>query len=91
VPLAPWEAALGAKIEVPTLSGKIKLSIPANSQTGQRMRIKGKGLVRKEGSGDLYAVLKVVMPTIINDGIRQYWQTLASEADFDPREEWSNS
>jgi curved DNA-binding protein len=91
VPLAPWEAALGAKIEVPTLSGKIKLSIPANSQTGQRMRIKGKGLVRKEGSGDLYAVLKVVMPTVINDDIRQYWQTLASEADFDPREEWSNS
>lgn len=91
VPLAPWEAALGAKIDVPTLSGKIKLSIPANSQTGQRMRIKGKGLVRKEGRGDLYAVLKVVMPTIINDDIRQYWQTLASEADFDPREEWSNS
>tara|TARA_R110000822_G_scaffold187752_28_gene326966 strand:- start:31160 stop:32116 length:957 start_codon:yes stop_codon:yes gene_type:complete len=95
VPLAPWEAALGTKIQVPTLSGKINLSIPANSQTGQRLRIKGKGLVRKDGHGDLYAVLKVVMPdpsntSPLNDEIKQHWEQLASKAAFNPRVEWSN-
>ncbi|MFT6389937.1 MAG: curved DNA-binding protein [Cellvibrionaceae bacterium] len=90
VPLAPWEAALGAKIDVPTLSGKIKLSVPANSQTGQRLRIKGKGLLRKDGRGDLYAVLKVVMPTTTNEEIKQQWEQLASKAAFNPRSQWSN-
>jgi len=91
VPLAPWEAALGAKVEIPTLTGKINLSIPANSQTGQRMRIKGKGLAKKDGFGDLYAVLKIVMPKTTNDDIKQHWEQLASKAAFDPRAEWSNS
>lgn len=90
VPLAPWEAALGAKIQVPTLAGKINLSIPANSQTGQRLRIKGKGLVRQGGYGDLYAVLKIVMPSTANDEIKQQWEQLASKAAFNPRTEWSN-
>jgi len=89
VPLSPWEAALGLKITMPTLSGKIQLSIPANSQTGQRLRIKGKGLNRKDGQGDLYAVLKVVMPTSTNDTIKEHWEQLKTAAAFDPREEWS--
>lgn len=93
VPLAPWEAALGATIEVPTLAGKIKLTIPAGSQTGQRLRIKGKGLVRKQGHGDLYAVLKVVMPGTAdyksNNEAKKQWQELADSAAFDPRKEWS--
>jgi len=89
VPLAPWEAALGATMEVPTLTGKIKLTIPADSQTGQRLRIKGKGLLRKQGHGDLYAVLKVVMPSATSSEVKKQWQQLASSAVFDPREEWS--
>ena len=89
VPLAPWEAALGTSLELPTLSGKIKLRIPANSQTGQRLRIKGKGLVRKDGHGDLYAVLKVVMPDSVSDESKQHWQQLADASAFDPRMEWS--
>jgi curved DNA-binding protein len=89
VPLAPWEAALGTKIEVPTLTGKINLTIPANSQSGKRMRIKGKGLSRKEGFGDLYAVLKIVIPATMTDETNQLWQQLADKAAFDPREEWS--
>lgn len=91
LPLAPWEAALGTKIEVPTLTGKINLSIPAISQTGQRMRIKGKGLAKKGGFGDLYAVLKIVMPESTSDEIKQHWKQLASKAAFDPRAEWSDS
>jgi curved DNA-binding protein len=91
VPLAPWEAALGSKIQIPTLAGKITLTVPANSQTGQRLRIKDKGLIRKDGHGDLYAVLRVVMPSTINDEIRQQWEQLASKAAFNPRAEWSNT
>ncbi len=98
VPVAPWEAALGCKIMVPTLEGDIRLSIPPNSQTGQRLRIKGRGLVTKQKDGkgekirgDLFALLKVVMPTKSNDEIKQQWQKLADSAGFDPREKWRQS
>ena len=89
VPLAPWEAALGARIEVPTLSGRISLSIPQDSQSGQRLRIKGKGLPGKHGAGDLYAVLKVVMPPHSSETARTLWTRLADAAGFDPRNQWS--
>ncbi|CAD5107021.1 curved DNA-binding protein [Zestomonas carbonaria] len=90
VPVAPWEAALGAKVEVPTLGGRIHLSIPANSQTGQRLRIKGKGLADKQdGHGDLYALLKVVMPPRSDEDARELWRQLADRAGFDPRSTWS--
>lgn len=88
VPVAPWEAALGCKIDVPTLEGDIRLTIPENSQAGQRFRVKGKGLVSKHGRGDLYAVLKVVMPSKLNDSIKQQWQQLAKDAGFDARDQW---
>ena len=90
VPIAPWEAALGAKIKVPTLDGKINLSIPANSQSGQRLRIKGMGLSKRDGRGDLYAVLKVVMPTTSNAETERHWQELAEKAAFNPRSEWGD-
>lgn len=89
VPIAPWEAALGAKVEVPTLAGKVVMSIPANSQTGNRLRIKGKGLMSKVGQGDLYVVLKVIMPNVSNKEIEKQWQKLAQDAQFDPRALWS--
>ncbi|WKN22255.1 curved DNA-binding protein [Azotobacter vinelandii] len=89
VPLAPWEAALGARIEVPTLSGRINLSIPPNSQSGQRLRIRGKGLKGRQGEGDLYAVLKVVMPSQSDERARQLWAELRDAAGFDPRSQWS--
>ncbi len=90
VPLAPWEAALGTKVEAPTLSGRITLTIPANSQSGQRLRVKGRGLANKAGErGDLYAQLKVVMPKTTSDDARKLWEKLAQKVDFDPRSEWS--
>ena len=89
VPLAPWEAALGTKVDIPTLDGRITLTIPANSQTGQRLRIKGRGLSNKNGErGDLYAQLKVVMPKTSSDDARKLWEKLASKVEFDPRSEW---
>lgn len=88
VPLAPWEAALGSKITVPTLQGKIQLTIPPNSQSGQRLRIKGRGLPMKSGNGDLFAVLKVVMPPSTDEATKKLWQQLAEQqAGFDPRKQ----
>ena len=92
VPLAPWEAALGCKVTVPTLSGKISLTIPANTQSGQRLRIKGKGLVNKAGGqGDLYVLFKIVIPAQADEASRALWAQLAEQAAFDPRTEWSKS
>ncbi|MFV8819977.1 DnaJ C-terminal domain-containing protein [Haliea sp. E17] len=89
VPVAPWEAALGAKVVVPTLDGKISLTVAPNSQSGQKLRVRGKGLAGKGGRGDLFAVLKVVMPPGAAAGTTELWQQLAEKAAFDPRAEWS--
>jgi curved DNA-binding protein len=90
LPLTPWEAALGAKVTVPTLSGNITLSIAASSQSGQKLRIKGKGLKSKTIIGDLFAVIKIVMPAERTDKTNKLWQELANIAGFNPRTEWSN-
>jgi curved DNA-binding protein len=90
LPLAPWEAALGGKVTVPTLQGKIQLTIPAGSQSGQRLRIKGRGLPMKSGNGDLFAVLKVVMPDPADEQTQKLWQQLADQhSGFKPRQDWS--
>jgi len=88
VPVAPWEAALGAKITLPTLTGKISLAIAPDSQNGQRLRIKGKGLRTRSGNGDLFAILKVVMPAKSNPEAMRLWKEVASVAAFNPRREW---
>lgn len=88
VPVAPWEAALGTKLTVPTLAGKISLTIKADSQSGQRLRIAGKGLRTRTGNGDLYAVLKIVMPPKNSEAANTHWRELAEKADFNPRKEW---
>lgn len=89
IPIAPWEAALGCNISVPTLEGKINLTIKANSQNGQKLRIKGKGLPSKTGVGDMIALLKVVMPPTTDSDSDALWQQLAEKNQFDPRTQWS--
>jgi curved DNA-binding protein len=89
VPVTPWEAALGAKVTIPTLEGSINVTITSNSQSGKKLRIKGKGLQGKTDTGDLYAILKIVMPTTENDKANELWKTLSETVDFDPRAEWS--
>jgi curved DNA-binding protein len=91
VPLTPWEAALGGKIKLPTLQGEIQLTIPPNSQSGKRLRVRGRGLKTKTGQGDLYAILNVVMPTESTQPAIELWKKLAEVAPFDPRTEWSKS
>jgi curved DNA-binding protein len=89
VPLAPWEAALGAKVEVPTLKDSILMTIPAGSQAGQKLRIKGKGLVSKQHTGDLFAVIKIVMPPKPDENAAALWQQLAdAQSAFNPRKDW---
>ena len=85
-PVAAWEAVLGAKVSLTTLDGSVDLTIPAGSPTGQRLRLRGQGLARRDGSrGDLYARLKVVVPTHVNDTERELFQRLAAASDFRPR------
>ncbi len=87
LPVTPWEAALGATVIVPTLAGKINLAIKPDSQTGTRLRVKGKGLPGKDSPGDLYVILKVVMPERSDDATRKLWQQLGERAGFDPRKD----
>jgi len=85
LPLTPWEAALGAKIKVPTLSGPIELKIPAGSQSGQKLRLKGKGLPSTP-SGDQYIKLKVVLPKADSKSAKELYQQMSKQLAFNPRE-----
>jgi len=92
LPLAPWEAALGTKVKVPTLKEPILLTIPPGCQAGQRLRIKGKGLVNKQHTGDLFAVIKIVMPPKADEKTSALWQQLAdAQTTFDPRQQWGKN
>jgi curved DNA-binding protein len=86
VPLAPWEAALGAEVEVPTLEGRVKMKVPAGAKTGQKMRLAGKGLPRPGGgAGDLYAVLGVAVPASLTEREKQLYEELRKSSRFNPR------
>ena len=85
VPLAPWEAALGATVDVPTPEGTVQLTIPAGSAAGRKLRLKGRGLPGKN-PGDLYAVLAVVLPKADSEAARAAYENLAKAfPDFKPR------
>jgi curved DNA-binding protein len=86
LPISPWEAALGCKPAVPTLDGSIHLTVPPNSQSGARLRVKGRGLGKAGKRGDLYVVLQIVMPRSSSEQERALWQKLADVSDFNPRE-----
>ena len=84
LPVAPWEAALGASVKVPTPEGPIMLRIPANSAEGRELRAKGKGLPGAE-AGDLIVKLKVVWPPATTDRARAVYEQMAKDMPFDPR------
>lgn len=85
LPIAPWEAALGATITVPTLAGKIDLKIPPGSQGGQKLRIKNRGYPGKT-PGDQYVLLKIITPPALNDAAKELYQKMAETMSFNPRE-----
>jgi curved DNA-binding protein len=87
LPIAPWEAALGAKVSVPTLDGQVEMTIPAGAQGGQRLRLRGQGLNRRRGErGDEYVKLKIVIPRGLSSTEKELFEKLAAESRFDARE-----
>jgi curved DNA-binding protein len=80
--LAPWEAALGAEISVPTLNGRVNIKIPAGTPSGQKLRVRGRGLGK---DGDLLVTTKIVVPHKITDTQKKLWEQLAHESKFNPR------
>ena len=84
--LAPWEAALGTSVSIPTLTTPVSIKIPPGTQNGQRLRVKGRGLPGRDSEkGDLYVVARVQMPKQINDREKELWEQMAKESNFNPR------
>jgi curved DNA-binding protein len=84
LPVAPWEAALGASVPVPTLAGNVEMRIPPGSQSGQKLRLRGRGL---PGStpGDQYVLLKIVLPPAQSPEARAVYEEMQRVMPFDPR------
>jgi curved DNA-binding protein len=86
LPLAPWEAVLGASVDVPTPAGRVTLKVPAGTHAGQKLRLSGRGLSRPDGtSGHLYAVAQIVVPTVVDERQRELFTQLKDASAFNPR------
>jgi curved DNA-binding protein len=85
LPIAPWEAALGAVIQAPTLAGPVELRIPAGARTDQKLRLKGRGLPGAT-PGDQYVILKIVTPPADSPDKRAFYERMQRELPFDPRQ-----
>jgi curved DNA-binding protein len=85
LPLAPWEAALGATVDAPLPEGSVQLTVPAGSAPGRKLRLKGKGIPGAT-PGDLYVVLQIAMPAAPDDAQRRAWEELARRHAFNPRQ-----
>jgi curved DNA-binding protein len=83
-PVAPWEAALGSQVAVPTLGGAVQMTIPAGSQSGQKLRLRGRGLPGQP-PGDQYVQLKVVLPPADSAEARALYEQMRAKLAFDPR------
>ncbi len=84
LPIAPWEAALGTTITVPTLAGYVDLRIPPGSQSGHRLRLQGRGLPGDK-AGDQFVELRIVTPSAQTEAARSIYRNMAREIPFDPR------
>ncbi len=87
LPITPSEAALGATVAVKTPTGAARVRVPAGSSSGRRLRLRGRGLPKRGGgSGDLHAILKIVVPKELSDRERELYEQLAESSSLDPRE-----
>lgn len=84
LPVTPWEAALGGHVVMPTPDGQVDLRIPKNARSGQKLRLKGKGLPGAP-AGNIYATLKIVNPDVTTQEARAFFENMAKEMPFDPR------
>jgi len=87
LPLAPWEAALGAKVSVPTLGGTVELTIPPGAQTGQKLRLRGRGFPGTP-AGDQFVNIKLMTPTADTPQAREAYERMKREFNFNPRAAW---
>ncbi|MBW2065190.1 MAG: J domain-containing protein [Deltaproteobacteria bacterium] len=86
LPVTPWEAALGAKVRVKTLGEEVTITIPPGTQSGQKLRLKGKGMPNPRGAnGDLYTVVQIKVPKRISQREKEMFQELARISSFNPR------
>ena len=86
LPVSPWEAALGAKVELVLPDGTIKLAIPPGSQSGAKLRVRGRGFAKKKGGrGDVFAEVRIVVPKSLSDEERQAYEALQKSSRFNPR------
>jgi curved DNA-binding protein len=84
LPMTPWEAALGETVTIPTLGGKVDVKIPPGSQTGAKLRLKGRGLPG-QARGDQYVILKLVTPPATTPEAQEFYQRMARELPMTPR------
>jgi curved DNA-binding protein len=88
LPLAPWEAALGAQIEVPTPTSRVQVTVPAGWKKGRKLRLKGHGIPGRgatDPAGDMYLELELALPPADTPKARELYETMARELPFDPR------
>jgi curved DNA-binding protein len=85
LPLAPWEAALGAKVRVPTLEGEVELQVPAGTSSGRKFRLRGKGMGAGAGRGDLLARAQIMLPERTTEREQKLWEELAAASTFKAR------
>ena len=87
LPITPWEAALGADIEIPTLAGPVSLKIPSGAHSGQKLRLRGKGMVNPRATaGDLYVVIAIALPKKLSQQERELFEELQRVSTFEPRQ-----
>ncbi len=86
LPITPWEAALGAKVEIPTLKGKVAMNIAAGSKSGAKLRIRGRGLGKGPKVGNQFVVIQIQTPAAETDEQKAFYANMAETFDFSPRE-----
>jgi curved DNA-binding protein len=87
LPITPWEAALGATVAVPTLGGTVDLKIPPGSQTGKKLRLKGRGLSSATASGHQYVTLAIIIPEPVTEEQKKLYEQMARLMPMNPRRE----
>jgi curved DNA-binding protein len=90
LPVTPWEAALGAEVKIPTLGGKVGLKLAAGASTGQKLRLKGRGMPGKP-PGDQYVIVQIQTPAAHSTEQHQFYEKMAQVMPFDPRKAWGDA
>jgi len=85
LPLAPWEAVLGTSVQLPTPAGAVSLKVAPGTRAGQQLRLSGRGMARGSSAGHLFALVRIEVPTVVDDAHKDLYRKLAETSNFDPR------